>query len=322
MARDAGPDPGYHRATPGPKCLPTGPWESPESRDDRPACAPRSRTGRDESRPRGRRTRGGRAGQPGSRSGAGRSGRRGRPHRHARPIAWNLRCAGRERAGVQPRDARAIVALVVSSATGQSGARRPIAIGRVDGGRHAARAAGYVAARIGSDTWWQRAASGWSDTCPGHSGRWADAKAHTKAHDTTHGSPDARTHAPAGGEPAPAPVPRQRDGASRARQGGESESAMRPPEPAATAPAEQRRKRQHIQRMGMAHRLCGARRRRRRVRPGNPPDSIPPEDRPDERPGGTSPEASDIGSDIGRRASLGGGEAGPPINNHLPEWSP
>ena len=317
MARDAGPDPGYHRATPGPKCLPTGPWESPESRDDRPACAPRSRTGRDESRPRGRRTRGGRAGQPGSRSGAGRSWRRGRPHRHPRPITGNLRCAGRKRAGVQPWDARAIVALVVSSATGQSGARRPIAVGRVDGGCHAAHAVGCVAARIGSDTWWQRAASDWSDACPGYSGRWADAKAHTKADHTTHGSPDARTHAQAGGRPAPAPVPRQRDGASRARQGGQSDSAMWPRESAATTPAEQPRKREQLERMGMAHRLRGTGRRKCRVRPGIPPDSIPPEASPDERPGGTSPK----GSDIGRRASLGG-RGGPPINNHLPEWSP
>jgi len=287
-----------------PTCLPTGPWESPESRDDRPACAPRSRTGRDESDPRGRRSGGGRAGQPGSRFRAGRTGRRGRPHRDPRPIAGNLRCAGLERAGVQPWNARPVVTLV-SRATGQSGARHPVAVSGVDAGCHAACLTGFVATRLRSAT------------RPGHSGRWADAKADINADDTTGGSPDARTHAQAGAQPAPASMPRQRNGASRTCQGGQSESAMRPRERPATAPVEQFRKRQHLERMGMADRLRGAGRRRCRVRPGIPPDSIPAEASPAEPPRGASPERSDIG----RRASLGG-RGGPPINNHLPGWSP
>jgi hypothetical protein len=296
-----------------PKCLPAGPWESPESRDDRPACAPRPRTGRDESRARGRRTRGGRAEQPGSRSRAGRTRRRDRPDRDSRRIAGNLRCAGLERTGGQPCHARPIITIVVSSASGQSGARHPVAIGGVDGGCHA----GCVAARIGSVAWWDRAATDRSDSRPRYSGHWADAKANTKAHDTARGSADTCADAQASGQPAPAAVPRQRNGATRTCQGCQSQSAMWPREPAATAPAEQRGNSQHLQRMGMADRLRGAGLRRCRVRPGVPPDSIPPESSPDQPPGGASPE----GSDIGRRASLGG-RGGPPINNHLPGWSP
>jgi hypothetical protein len=113
-----------------------------------------------------------------------------------------------------------------------------------------------------------------------------------------------------------------RHGAARPRQGRQSGTAVRPARPA-TAPSGRCRQGQRIERLGLADRVCSAgrgrgrgRRRGRGCRLAARPVPGPPSEV------SRSADKASLRDRKGRRASLGGERDGPPINNHLPEWSP